>query len=235
MNDLISVNVRIEKDQMITDSRNVSDVFNKRHDNVLRDIENIKIDVLNFEEMFFETTMPDSYGRAQKVYFMNRDGFTLLAMGFTGAEAMKWKLKYIEAFNALEKAWNTPEQIMARALKLADQTISKLNEKIEEQRPLVEFAEHVSESSDTVDMGEMAKIAVSEKIKGIGRNRLIDWMKEKGFLMGDGKPYQRYVDQGLMKVVDVTKKTPYGSRIFTKTVFTGKGQIWITELLRTQY
>lgn len=109
----LTVSVRLENDQMITDSRNVADVFDKQHKNVLRDIELLKKDVLNFEQMFFEGTMPDSYGRDQKVYFMNRDGFTLLAMGFTGSDAMQWKLKYIEAFNALEKAWNTPEQVFA--------------------------------------------------------------------------------------------------------------------------
>ena len=96
--------VRINSNQVVTDSRSVAEHFEKRHDHVMRDIEAYKKDVPNFGEMFHETTMPDSYGRQQKAYLMNRDGFSLLVMGFTGAKALEWKLKYINAFNAMEKA-----------------------------------------------------------------------------------------------------------------------------------
>lgn len=98
MNDLV-----IMKDQQaVTTSLQVAEVFGKRHDNILRDIENLKKDILNFEEMFSESTEPDSYGRDRKVIYMNRDGFTLLAMGFTGKKALEFKLKYIDAFNRME-------------------------------------------------------------------------------------------------------------------------------------
>lgn len=93
----------IQNGQAVTSSKRLAENFGKRHDNVIRDIEAIRKDVLNFEEMFFESTEPDSYSRPQKVYLMNRDGFTLLAMGFTGSEAMQWKIKYIQAFNEMEK------------------------------------------------------------------------------------------------------------------------------------
>lgn len=89
--------------QLVVSSRQVAENFGKRHDNVLRDIVAFQKDVLNFEEMFYETTSPDAYGRAQKTYLMNRDGFSLLAMGFTGSKALEWKLKYIQAFNDMEK------------------------------------------------------------------------------------------------------------------------------------
>ena len=69
----------------------------------MRDVDSLKRDVLNFEQMFFETEAPDSYGRPQRTYLMNRDGFSLLVMGFTGKAALEWKLKYIAAFNAMEK------------------------------------------------------------------------------------------------------------------------------------
>lgn len=57
--------------------------------------------MLNFEQMFFPVEIPDSYGRPQRAYLMNRDGFSLLVMGFTGKSALEWKLKYIEAFNRM--------------------------------------------------------------------------------------------------------------------------------------
>lgn len=101
--------VHIDNQQVVTDSRSVAEHFGKRHDHVMRDIEAYKKDVPNFGEMFHETTMPDSYGRQQKAYLMNRDGFSLLVMGFTGKAALEWKLKYIDAFNAMEKAIKTPQ------------------------------------------------------------------------------------------------------------------------------
>lgn len=101
--------VHIDNQQVVTDSRSVAEHFGKRHDHVMRDIEAYKKDVPNFGEMFHETTMPDSYGRQQKAYLMNCDGFSLLVMGFTGAKALEWKLKYINAFNAMEKAIKTPQ------------------------------------------------------------------------------------------------------------------------------
>lgn len=56
----------------------------------------------NFGQMFFETSIPDSYGRDRRAFYMNRDGFTLLAMGFTGKAALKFKLAYINAFNEMD-------------------------------------------------------------------------------------------------------------------------------------
>lgn len=237
MDNLVSISVRVENDQMITDSRNVSDVFNKQHRNVLRDIENLKKDVLNFEQMFFESTMPDSYGREQKVYFMNRDGFTLLAMGFTGSEAMKWKLKYIEAFNALEKAWNTPEQVMARALRMADQTIDKLKnqtaellEDVERMKPKEIFADAVSVSQTSILIGDLAKMLKQNGFE-TGQKRLFERLRSEGYLMKNGTsknmPTQKSMDMGLFEVKESTINNPDGSVRITKTTkVTGKGQVY---------
>ena len=103
--------------QAVTTSLQVAKNFEKRHDNVLRDIENLHKDVLNFEEMFIESTELESYGRDRRIYYLNRDGFSLLAMGFTGKKALQFKLKYIDAFNQMEKQLqqqkplSLPEQI----------------------------------------------------------------------------------------------------------------------------
>ena len=94
--------VVMKEQQAVTTSLQVAVRFEKRHDNILRDVEALKEDVLNFEEMFFEGDEPDSYNRPRKIYYMNRDGFTLLAMGFTGKEALRFKLQYINAFNEME-------------------------------------------------------------------------------------------------------------------------------------
>lgn len=134
----------------------------------------------------------------------------------------------------LEKAWNTPEQVMARALKLADKTIKNLELTIEEQRPLVDFANKVSDSSNLIDMGKMAKLLKDEHIN-IGRNRLFEWLRRKEILMKNNMPYQRYIDGGYFKVKESVYETPYGSKTQQTTYVTGRGQIYITEKLRKEY
>ncbi|GAC46176.1 Phage anti-repressor protein [Pediococcus acidilactici NGRI 0510Q] len=131
MNDLV-----IMKDQQaVTTSLQVAEVFGKRHDNILRDIENLKKDILNFEEMFSEGTEPDLYGRDRRIYFMNRDGFTLLAMGFTGKKALKFKIKYIEAFNQMEETIKaeriqlpkTPMEVLRLMFEATEETNKKVD------------------------------------------------------------------------------------------------------------
>lgn len=134
----------------------------------------------------------------------------------------------------LEKAWNTPEQVMARALKIANKSIEDLKAKITEQKPLVDFAVHVSQTKDTIGMEEMAKIARDERIE-IGRNRLIKWLKDKKILQNNCIPYQAYIERGYFDVVEVKKDTVYGVKIFPKTVITGKGQIWLMGKLKLEY
>lgn len=135
--------------QAVTTSTSLAENFNKRHDNVMRDIQNLKKDVLNFEEMFFETTEPDSYGRERKVYLMNRDGFTLLAMGFTGKRAMEFKLKYIEAFNEMERQLQ-PQSIEDLIIMQA-QSMKEIREKVEQQDKQLETVNHRLDNIDKVD------------------------------------------------------------------------------------
>ena len=101
---LVEIKTVNKEEVTVVTSLDVAETFEKRHDHVLRDVEKLKKDIPNFGEMFFETTMPDSYGRSQKAFLMNRDGFTLLVMGYTGEKAMKFKLAYIKQFNAMEQA-----------------------------------------------------------------------------------------------------------------------------------
>lgn len=85
-------------------SLDVASHFSKAHKNVLRDIDRILLELgdefgrLNFEP----TDFVDSHNRQQRAFNLTRDGFMVLAMGFSGTEAMKWKVRYIEAFNIME-------------------------------------------------------------------------------------------------------------------------------------
>ncbi|CAI3224052.1 Rha family transcriptional regulator [Clostridium neonatale] len=98
---------KINKEEVtVCTSLDVAETFQKRHDHVVRDIENVlkEISPNLGTTLFYEDTYKDSLNRKQKQYVMNRDGFTLLVMGYTGEKAMKFKLDYIKQFNAMEKA-----------------------------------------------------------------------------------------------------------------------------------
>ena len=97
----------------VASSRQIAESFGKEHRNVMRDIENLMTaGVLKNEQtpMFYKTEYThEQNGQTYPMYLMNRDGFTLLAMGFTGKAALEWKLKYIAAFNEMEKKLATPQ------------------------------------------------------------------------------------------------------------------------------
>lgn len=98
----------IMKDQQaVTSSLQVAEVFGKNHKHVLDAIQN-KIDSAEnsaqYDSMFAQGEYKDKSGKRNKMYYMNRDGFTFIAFGFTGKKADEFKLKYIEAFNNMEKA-----------------------------------------------------------------------------------------------------------------------------------
>ncbi len=100
---LVKIAGKKGEEQLVTSSLNVAEVFEKEHKNVLRDIENLKAQNQALTKFFCEDTYKAGTGKNYKCYIMNRDGFSLLVMGFTGAKALEWKLKYIQEFNAMEQ------------------------------------------------------------------------------------------------------------------------------------
>lgn len=122
----------------VASSRQIAESFEKNHRDVLRAVDGLKEDVRNFAQMFFETEAPDSYGRPQRTYLMNRDGFTLLAMGFTGKAALEWKLKYIQAFNAMEKQLATRSTSQLQDLSPELQYLIKLERQQNQQAKQLE-------------------------------------------------------------------------------------------------
>ena len=100
MKDLV---FRGQNDQVITTSLLVAETFEKEHRNVLKSIRKLMSATnVAVAQMFDETTYVNEQGKEQPMFFMNRDGFTLLAMGFSGEKALKFKVDYINAFNEME-------------------------------------------------------------------------------------------------------------------------------------
>lgn len=86
----------------VASSRQIAESFGKEHKHVLDAVKNLVAENSAAKSMFYETTF-ENRGKQYPMYLMNRDGFSLLVMGFTGKAALEWKLKYIAAFNAMEK------------------------------------------------------------------------------------------------------------------------------------
>lgn len=132
-------------------------------------------------------------------------------------------------FLKIEKAWNSPEMIMKRALQFADNKIMTLETKIEQDKPKVLFADAVDSSTSSVLVGELAKL-ISQNGYNIGQNRLFEWLRDNGFLIkrkGEtfNLPTQRSMDQGLMDIKKRTINNADGSIRTTRTTkITGKGQ-----------
>lgn len=95
--------INIKNDEAVTTSLAVAEIFGKQHAKVIRSIEKLTKAKNGLSEMFHKSVYKDSSGKNNPMYFMNRDGFSLLVMGFTGEKALDWKIKYIEAFNQMEK------------------------------------------------------------------------------------------------------------------------------------
>ena len=130
MNDII---LSVQNGEPVVSSRQIAENFEKRHDHVMRDIEDIMkgLPKNGDTHMFFKTEYThEQNGQTYSMYLMNRDGFTLLAMGFTGKAALEWKLKYIAAFNEMEKKLTeqpqlTRSQLLATALIAAHEELEE--------------------------------------------------------------------------------------------------------------
>ena len=139
-------------------------------------------------------------------------------------------------FIQVEKDFNSPEKIMARALKIADNKIHKLEAQMEADKPKVLFANAVSASQTSILIGDFAKLLRQNGLE-IGQNRLFIWLRENGFLInrkGDSwnMPTQRSMDRGLFEIKERTHHEPNGTiRISKTTKITGKGQVYFMEKL----
>jgi anti-repressor protein len=224
----------------VTTSLLVAKKFGKEHKHVLEAIRTLaenSADLPKIKNVFYETSLPDSYGRMQPMFVMNRDGFSLLVMGFTGKEALKFKLDYIEAFNKMEEAIKTGGFQVPGSFREALLLAAQQQEQIEAQQkqlalqaPKVLFADAVATSDRSCLIGELAKILKQNGVK-IGQNRLFVWLRERGYLCSKGEyynqPTQKAMELGLFELKKTAVAQPGGSLLVTCTTkVTGKGQVY---------
>lgn len=147
----------------------------------------------------------------------------------------KAMIHYIEELEKqLQKQFKVPTTFK-EALQLAleqQERIEALELKQAEDRPKVEFYDDVTESKDTVDMGTVAKVL---NIKGVGRNKLFEILRDKKILMSNNQPYQKYIDNGWFRQIESKFNLPNGDiKINIKTVVFQKGVDGIRNVLRDE-
>lgn len=126
------------------------------------------------------------------------------------------------------------DELIKNLFKLQFRYIGQLQERIEHDKSLVEFAEQVSNTDNLIDMNEMAKLARAENIP-IGRNRLFGWLRSKNILMGNNLPYQRYIERGYFAVKESVFEAGSISKTYQQICVTGKGQRFVIALLKRYY
>ena len=141
---------------------------------------------------------------------------------------------FIECEKQVKSSFQIP-QTYSEALMLAAKQAEQIEQQeklLIEQKPKVDFYEAVTGSKDTIDIGTVAKVL---NIKGIGRNNLFEFLRDKGVLMSNNQPKQTYCDRGYFRVIESKFTKPDGStHINTKTVVYQKGLDYIRKLLETE-
>lgn len=173
-------NLVIMKDQQpVTTSLQVAEAFDKQHKDVLEAIDTKIQSVENsahYQNMFAEGDYKDSRGRNQRLYYMNRDGFTFIAFGFNGRKADDFKLKYIEAFNQMEdhikqqpQIPDTPRGLALLAL-AANEEASKRIDEIDERLVDIEKNKLITtEDKGTIDRAVQKKVYKICKDQDLGQ------------------------------------------------------------------
>ena len=155
--------VYLERDEAVCSSLDVSRSFGKRHDNVLRAIGGL-LENEETQKMFKKLNYVDIQNKQKyPMYLMNRDGFSLLVMGFTGKKALDWKLKYINAFNQMEKIIRERQSQSW----IESRSVGKLSRKAETDvlKQLVEYAKQ--QGSEHADMLYMTYSKLANKTAGV--------------------------------------------------------------------
>ena len=126
------------------------------------------------------------------------------------------------------------DEPIKQLFKLQCKVINQLNDRIRRDEPKVKFADHVSDTTNVIDMNRMAKLCADHGIR-IGRNRLFAWMRSRGILMMNNIPYQEFIDNGYFRVKESVYECRGQMKTYQQTYVTGKGQQYILSRLMREF
>ena len=259
MNEIV---YRGESNQPLTNSKLVAEVFGKEHKHVREAIKKLLTTAENstVHQMFSESTYLNEQNKEQPMFIMNQDGFTLLAMGFNGKKAMEFKLKYIEAFNAMKrqieqskpsvpqtylealkslvKAEEEKQQLALENKKQQEQiiTISKTNmelgNKITEMLPKVSYYDKILQSNATMTV---TQIAQDYGMSAMKLNKELEAMKIQHKVRGQWILYGKFITGGYVhsRAVDIIRSDGRHD-VKYNTEWTTKGRIFLYESLKAK-
>lgn len=244
MKDLVQIN----NDRVVVSSRDIAEHFEKEHKVVLRSIENLKAQNCTLTSMFYETSYTSGTGKSYKEYQMNRDGFSLLVMGFTGSKALDWKLKYINAFNEMEK--RLKDLAVVKDSYMIDDPIKRAQRWIEEQQEKKVLAEtctkqeqvinELKPKADYVDRILKSKslmpITAIAKDYGMSGRKMNDILHQLGIIYKLGKQwllYEKYqkCSYTASETVEITRSNGM-SDVVLHTKWTQKGRMFLYNKLK---
>ncbi|WAE46377.1 phage regulatory protein/antirepressor Ant (plasmid) [Levilactobacillus brevis] len=226
MNDLV-----IMKDQQaVTSSLQVADTFEKEHKNIMRDIDKLlESGGSKLSREMFATGAYENRGKQYPMYYMNRDGFTLLAMGFTGDKALQFKLQYIKAFNEMEQQvkFQVPSTLPEALRLAADQA-----EKISVLQPKADYTDKMLANPGLETTSVIAKNygystrEFNKLLHGLG----IQYKQGKTWLL-----YAKYQNLGYTHVEPFPYKDSKGLEQVRNTMkWTQKGQRFLYDFLESK-
>lgn len=206
--------VIMKNQQAVTSSLQIAEAFGKQHKDVLEAIRDKMSTAENSAlfKMFYEDTYVAGNGKRNKMYYMNRDGFTFLAMGFTGKKADEFKLKYIEAFNQMENSIKTQLELPTTPqgmLKLVMQNVNDSNEKVEELGTRLTDLEQ----NTPVAPGDYNYISrrISQRVREVGRGYGDLTQKQRGELFKD-------INQGVKRIAGVGSRSQLRERHYKAVI-----------------
>lgn len=246
MNDIMKVDVN---NVMTMSSREVAELCEKRHDNVMVDVEKL----LNYYKELYTPekagvliSLSDyvaSNGKSNKQYLLSKDAVLDLVTGYSlpHRHAVNQRWQELEAqqrpqfqlpdfTNPAEAAIAWAEQWKKR--ELAEQSVMRLEEKIEKDKPKLEVYEAIVEADSGIRITEFARV-LSDK-HSIGRNKLYSTLRDWKILDRNNVPYQRCIEAGWMYVVERPWKNEEMSGINFQVFITGKGQGYIVNRLQKE-
>lgn len=163
------INIQNKDGVAVVSSRVVAYDFDKRHSDVLRSIEDLNKEMSTTQNcvLFIESQYKASNGKMNKEYLLTRDGFSLLVMGFTGKEALQWKLQYIEAFNKMEEFIKQQQQsqISHSPMDILKVMFSALEE---QKQDIVGVKQEVQNFKEEMPIFTPQRKEISKRVRALG-------------------------------------------------------------------